>query len=41
MEVHEEAAIYAKYAPQIRGNISIVLNARKGLSSTIYMILFY
>jgi putative toxin-antitoxin system antitoxin component (TIGR02293 family) len=35
MEVHEEAAIYAKYAPQIKGNISIVLNARKGLSSNI------
>ena len=35
MEVQEEAAIYAKYAPQIRGNISIVLNARKGLSASI------
>jgi putative toxin-antitoxin system antitoxin component (TIGR02293 family) len=35
MEVHEEAAIYAKYAPQIKGNISIVLNARKGLSSNV------
>ncbi|PWK18907.1 putative toxin-antitoxin system antitoxin component (TIGR02293 family) [Arcicella aurantiaca] len=35
MEVQEEAAIYAKYAPQIRGNISIVLNARKGLSASV------
>lgn len=34
MEVQEEA-IYAKYAPQIRGNISIVLNARKGLNASI------
>jgi putative toxin-antitoxin system antitoxin component (TIGR02293 family) len=35
MEVQEERAIYAKYAPQIRGNISIVLNARKGLSASV------
>jgi putative toxin-antitoxin system antitoxin component (TIGR02293 family) len=35
MQVHEEAAIYAKYAPQIKGNISIVLNARKGLSANV------
>ncbi len=35
MEVQEEAAIYAKYAPQIRGNISIVLNARKGLNASV------
>jgi putative toxin-antitoxin system antitoxin component (TIGR02293 family) len=35
MLVQEEAAIYAKYDSQIRGNISIVLNARKGLSSNV------
>jgi putative toxin-antitoxin system antitoxin component (TIGR02293 family) len=35
MLVQEEAAIYAKYDTQIRGNISIVLNARKGLSANI------
>ncbi len=35
MLVQEEAAIYAKYDSQIRGNISIVLNARKGLSANV------
>jgi putative toxin-antitoxin system antitoxin component (TIGR02293 family) len=35
MLVQEEEAIYAKYDSQIRGNISIVLNARKGLSANV------
>ena len=36
MLVQEETAIYSKYESQIRDNISIVLNARKGLSSKAY-----
>ncbi|MFC0182814.1 putative toxin-antitoxin system antitoxin component, TIGR02293 family [Pseudarcicella hirudinis] len=33
MQVQEAAAIYSKYETQIRDNISIVFNARKGLST--------
>ncbi len=36
MLVQEEIAIYSKYESQIRDNIFIVLNARKGLSSKVY-----
>ena len=36
MLVQEEAAIYSKYDSQIRDNISIVFNARKGLSAQAY-----